>query len=116
MTDIDTQIDQAFRQLDGDPIDQTGYYKEAFESFKGPGSVLRIGAIIGAIFFSAGLIICLFKMFGTNDLAELIRLGVFALLFGQAQIALKLWFNMQLNRRAITSEVRRLGLLMDPSR
>ena len=113
MTNMDKQIDQAFRQLSSDPIDQTGYYKAAFDSFRGPGSALRIGAIIGAIFFSAGLIICLIKMFGTDDPARLIRLGIFTLLLGQAQIALKLWFNMQLNRRAVTSEVRRLGLRLD---
>ncbi len=95
-----------------DPIDETGYYREAFSALKGPGSGLRILAWCAILIWSAGLIFCLVQLFRTDDIVQLIRYGVFALLFMQAQIAMKLWFNMQLDRRAVTAEVRQIGLLM----
>jgi hypothetical protein len=111
MSDYDDRLEAALRNLGPDPIDETGYYRTAFESFRGQGSGMRIIAWAAILIWSAGLIFCVIQMFRTDDLVTLIRYGIFAVLFNQAQIAMKLWFNMQLDRRAITEEVRRLGLM-----
>lgn len=112
MSNYDERLEAALRDLGPDPIDETGYYRTAFESLRGTGAGLRLTAWAAILIWSAGLIYCLIQLFLTDDLVLLIRYGVFALLFMQAQIAMKLWFNMQLDRRAVTAEIRRLGLAL----
>ncbi|MEL6687376.1 MAG: DUF6768 family protein [Pseudomonadota bacterium] len=111
MDDFDKALESALR---ADPIDERGYYREAFASLKGEGSGLRIAAWIATMIFAAGLIYCLIKMmFHTNDTQTLIKYGVWVVILNQAQIAMKLWFNMQLNRRAVTREIHRVVAMID---
>ena len=105
MDDFDKALESALR---ADPIDERGYYREAFASLKGEGSGLRIAAWIAVMLFSAATIFCLYKMLTVGPLDHVVKYGVGTVLFGQAQIALKLWFNMQLNRGALSRELRRL--------
>lgn len=116
MSDFDTELKTALRDLDthtiGDPIEDKGFYREAFASLRGPGSGLRIMAWVATIVFSMGLLFCLYKLIVTQDLRTMLIFAVFALLFNQAQIAMKLWFNTQLNRRAIIGEMRHLERLI----
>lgn len=117
MTDFDARLEAALKDLGPDPIDETGYYRDALASFKGEGAGMRIMAWVGIIGFGFGLIFCVYKMLTVDALEMVIKYGVFAAMLNQAQIALKLWFNMQLNRRAIIREVRRVGLaLKGPTR
>ena len=71
---------------------------------------MRVTAWVGILIFSAVLIISLWQMFVADTLRLQIIWATFAVLGNSAQIALKLWFNMQLNRRAISQELRRLQL------
>ena len=112
MTGHDEKLEAALRAMGSDPIDETGYYRDAFASLKGEGSGLRIAAWIGTIIFSAATLYCFYKMLTVEPLDHIIKYGIGALAFSQGQIALKLWCNMQLNRRAVTREIRRLGLLL----
>ncbi len=103
MDNFDKELDAALR---ADPIDERGYYKEAFASLRGEGASLRIVAWVAIMLFAAGLIYCLIMlMFHAREVEDLIRYGVWAIIFNQAQIAMKLWFNMQLNRRALAREI-----------
>lgn len=106
MDDFERELNAA---LKADPIDERGYYREAFASLKGEGSALRIAAWIGTIAFSGATIYCFYKMLTVEPLDHIIKYGVGALAFSQGQIALKIWFNMQLNRRAITREIHRIA-------
>lgn len=112
MDDFDKALETALR---ADPIDERGYYREAFASFKGDGSGLRILAWVGVLIFSVGLIYFLIRMMIAPSVDHMIIFGVWTLLCAQAQIALKLWFNMQLNRRAITREIRALSAKINRS-
>ena len=107
MDDFEKELEAALRS---DPIDEGGYYREAFASLKGDGSGLRIAAWIATIIFSAIGIYCLYKMLTVEPLDLIVKYAAGAVIFLQAQIAMKLWFNMQLNRRAITREIQRLAL------
>lgn len=102
MNDFDRDLKAA---LAADPIDERGYYREALGSFRGRGSGLRVLAWIGILAFSAGTLYCFYKMLTVETLDWIVRYGVGAVVFSQAQIALKLWFNMQLNRRALAREI-----------
>lgn len=115
MTNFDDRLqavlsadDQAYIQ---DTIDETGYYQSAFASLRGPGSVLRILVWIAVFICSGVLFFCMYKMFTVDTMREQIIYASFMVLANSGQIAFKLWFNMQLNRRAITHEIKRLQLV-----
>lgn len=93
-----------------DSIDETGYYKAAFGSLKGQGSGMRIMSW-GAIFVMCAILFySLWQMFTVTDTRLQIIWACFAVMANSAQIAFKMWFNMQLNRRALSQEIRRLQL------
>lgn len=104
-----SEEDEAFM---ADIMDETGYYKTVFNSFRGQGSALRIWTWVGILFFVGFLIFCLWKFIQAETIKEQIHFATFAILLNSAQVALKLWFNMQLNRRAISQEIKRSQLLI----
>jgi hypothetical protein len=116
MSDFDTEmrtiLSEADASFDGDTIDETGYYKAALGSLRGQGSGMRVMAWGGILIFGTILIVSIWQMLVADTLRVQIIWGVFAILTNSAQIALKLWFNMQLNRRAISQEIRRLQLVV----
>ncbi|WP_371397627.1 DUF6768 family protein [Fretibacter rubidus] len=95
--------------IDGQ-LDTTNYFKEAFGSLGGPGKALYRLTWGGIMIFSAGLIFCIWKMFGADNLRDQILFATFAVMLNSAQIALKLWYNMRLNRQAMMREIKRLHL------
>lgn len=114
MSDFDQKLktllseeDEAFIES---AVNDTGYYEEAFNSLKGKGSGLFIMTWGGIMVFAGGLIYCIIRLFQATDLRQIILFATFAILLNSAQIALKLWFNMRLNRQAIMREIKRLQL------
>ncbi|MEM7678039.1 MAG: DUF6768 family protein, partial [Myxococcota bacterium] len=93
-------------------VDETGYYQYAWGSFRGQGSAIRIMIWIGILVASGFLIFFLWKMFTAETLRDQINYATMAILLNSAQIAGKLWFNMQLNRGALSREIRRLQLVV----
>jgi hypothetical protein len=114
MTDFDRAMKDLLSEADtefiGDTIDETGYYKTVFSSLRGQGQSMSRLAWCGIIIFGGLLILCIWQMIIAEDLRLQLFWGVFAILTNSAQIALKLWFNMQLNRRALSHEIRKLQL------
>jgi len=114
MTDFDTKLkallDEGDANFIGDAIDETGYYKTALGSFRGQGGGMRVTAWIGIFIFSGIMILSLWQMFIAETVRMQIIWATFAILGNTAQIGLKLWFNMQLNRVALSKELRRIQL------
>lgn len=114
MTDFDTEIKALLSEEDaafiGDAIDEAGFYRTAFGSLRGQGSGMRVMAWGGILIFGTILIVSLWQMFVADSLRLQIIWATFAILTNSAQIALKIWFNMQLDRRALSHEIRRLQL------
>lgn len=99
-----------------DAIDETGYYKAALGSLRGQGSGMRIMSW-GAIFLCCALLFySLWQLFTVTDIRLQIIWATFAVMANSAQIAFKMWFNMQLNRRALSQEIRRLQLAVMSTR
>lgn len=86
------------------------FYSEVLGTLKGPGRGIYIMTWMGILVFGVALIFCIWKLFQVQTTRELILFGTFAILLNSAQIALKLWFNMRINRRAIITEMKRLQL------
>ena len=114
MTDFDKAMKDLLSEADedfiGDAIDETGFYKSAWGSLSGKGSGMRVMAWGAIMVFAAIMIISLWQMFMADNIRSQILWATFAILGNSAQIAMKLWFNMQLNRRALSHEIRRLHL------
>jgi hypothetical protein len=116
MTNFDAELKSLLSEEDeafiGDAIDETGYYKYVLGQFRGPGSGMRILAWVGILLFGGGLIVCLYLLFQAETTRMQIIYATFAIQLNSAQIALKLWFNMQVNRVALSHELRRLQLVV----
>lgn len=116
MSDFDTRLKTLLSEEDEafitDTIDEAGYYKTAFSSLQGKGSGLRIGVWIGVFVACAILFFCLWQIFHVDSVREQIIYASVAVMANSAQIAFKMWFNMQLNRRLIIQEIKRLQLAL----
>ena len=114
MSDINTKMKALLSEADtdfiGDTIDETGFYKASWESLSGTGSGMRKMAWGAIMVFSAITIISIWQMFVADNLRVQLLWMTFAILGNSAQIAMKMWFNMQINRRALSHEIRRLQL------
>lgn len=92
------------------PYREEGFFSEVLSSFRGDGSELRIFTWVGILTFGALLIYCIIQMLQADNIGSQITYAAFAIMLNSAQIALKLWFNMRLNRRAVIAELRKLRL------
>lgn len=114
MTDFDAKMKALLSEADadfiGDTIDETGFYKASWESLSGTGSGMRKMAWGAIMVFSAILFVAIWQLFVATDLRTQIIWATIAVMTNSAQIAFKMWFNMQLNRRALSHEIRRLQL------
>lgn len=118
--DFDTKLKALLSEEDAgyvaDAIDETGYYKAAFGSLRGQGSGMRILSW-GAIFVMCAILFyALWQLFTVDDTRLQIIWAAIAVMANSGQIAFKMWFNMQLNRRVLSQEIRRLQLAVMASR
>jgi hypothetical protein len=116
MTNFDSDLKALLSEEDeafiGDAVDETGYYQYAWRSFRGRGAGMRILAWGGILLWGGLTILCLYLMFTADTTRAQINYGVLAVMLNSAQIALKLWFNMQINRIALSRELRRLQVVV----
>ena len=116
MTSFDHDLKRALSAEDEAFIDEAiheqAFYKEAFASLKGPGSAMNILAWGGIMVASVALIWCVYGLVTADTVRRQILYAAFAIMLNSAQIALKLWFNMRLNRHAVMAEIMKLRLAM----
>lgn len=114
MSDFDKALKELLSAEDeaflAENLKEEDFYSEVWGSLKGPGKGLYILTWIGILAFSTGLIFCVWKLFQVQTTREMILFGSFAIMLNSAQIALKLWFNMRINRQAIVTDIKRLQL------
>lgn len=113
MSEFEEQLRSALSEEDSELLKKTtvsGYYQEVFHSFKGPDAAISIFAWSGILAASALLIFFLIKAFMADQTSDQILFAALAVMLNSAQIAIKLWFNMRLNRRAILRELGQLRL------
>ena len=114
MSDFDERLRDLLRESDDAEIDKSlgeaNVVREVLGSLKGPESGVNIITWIGVAVFCGLLFFCIYKFFQ----AETVKMQIFyasgVILANAAQIALKLWFHMRLNRRELLREIRRLQL------
>lgn len=114
MSNFDRELRQALSDEDetfiADHLDETGFYSEVFGSLKGPGSLIHRMTWLGIMVFCFILFFAIWKFFQAETVRDQILFASLVIMANSAQIALKIWFNMRLNRRAIIREIKRLQL------
>ncbi len=119
MNEFDEQLKTALTQEDQEFLTETmnevNYYKEVFNSLKGPDRVLNIMGWIATLVASGFLIYFLICAFHAETTREQILFAALAIMLNSAQIALKMWLNMRMNRRAIQKDIYRLKLALSTS-
>lgn len=112
--DFDTALSDLLREEDAAYIDgalnTSDYFKEAFGSLTGPGQGLYRFTWVGIMIFGGLLLYCIWKFIQADNVNDQILFGVFAVMLNSAQIALKIWYNMRLNRQAMMREIKLLHL------
>ena len=114
MSDFDERLRTALSAEDEkyleDHLQEENYYLEVFSSLRGAGATMNILAWIGTLLAAGLLIFFLIQAFQAETTREQILFAALAVMLNSAQIALKLWTNMRLNRRALLLEIRKLRL------
>jgi len=116
MSDFDKTLKELLSAEDeaylAENLKEKDFYSEVWGSLRGPGKGLYIMTWMGIFIFGFALIFCVWKMFQVQTTRELIFFSAFAIMLNSAQIALKLWFNMRINRHAIVTDIKRLQLAL----
>jgi hypothetical protein len=114
MSDFDKRLKQLLSEDDerfiANSLEETGFYSEVYGSLKGPGSAMHILTWAGIGVACMLLFYCIWQFFQAETVRDQILFAAGAIMLNTGQIALKLWFNMRLNRRAVLREIKRLHL------
>lgn len=114
MTDIDAKIRQALRTEDADLFDETGGEQSLLEmvagSFASRNRWILIWMMVVAVLLFCFAVFAGFRFFEAESTRAMIgwSLGFFFSLLGVG--FLKMWYWMELNKNAITREIKRLEL------
>lgn len=113
MEDIDKLIKETLTQEEAkfyDELEEQNFFEMIGGLFRGRNSWFLI--LISAMRFvlAAVVIYCIFRFFQTDDTNELIKWGFGGTIFFIGIIQLKTIAFMQLNRNALTREIKRLEL------
>ena len=109
-----SNFDEDLKKLlsEQDAIDETGYYQSVIKSFKGQSRFVSILSWIGITVICILLFYFIWKFFHAETTRDQILFAALVIMMNSAQIALKLWYNMQLNRRTITRDIKLLQLTL----
>ena len=114
MNDFDDRLRDLLSKGDDAAIEKSlgdaNVFSEILRSLKGPESGINILTWIGVSVFCTLLFFCIFKFFQADTVKDQIFYAAAVILTNSAQIALKLWYHMRLNRRELLREIRRLQL------
>lgn len=116
MSDFDERLREILSDSDDaaveDSLGEKNVFSEVLGSLKGPESGMNIITWIGVAVFCGLLFFCIYKFFQAETVKMQIFYAAGVILANSAQIALKLWFHMRLNRRELLREIRRLQLAL----
>lgn len=113
MEDIDRLIKETLTEEEAkfyDELEEQSIWQMMFGIFKGKNSWINILISIVQVIWFALFVYCALKFFDTNDTNELIKWGIFGGLSLMASSLLKLYSWMQMDKKAIIREIKRLEL------
>ena len=115
MEEIDKLIKETLTQEEAkfyDELEEQNIFQMMFGVFKGKNSWIHIVISIVQVAWFVLFIYCAIQFFNTDETNELIRWGIFGSFSIMASSMLKLYTWMQMDKKAILREVKRLELLV----
>jgi len=113
MEDIDKLIKDTLTQEEAkfyDALEEQGVFQMMFGIFKGKNSWINIIISIVQVLWFACFIYCAVQFFNTDETNELLRWGIFGSLSIMASSMLKFYTWMQMDKKALVREMKRLEL------
>ena len=114
MNELDKKIREALRAEDAEIFNDYGgepsMLELVFETFRGRHRWLNVLAVFWTLVFLVLAILTAVKFFTTEDPRDMLLWAIGFLFCMSAVSMLKVWFWMELNKNAITREIKRLEL------
>lgn len=114
MSDLDDKIREALRNEDADLLkdfdDEPNIFEMIIDVFRGKLRWLTMLSVFWTLVFFVLSVICAVKFFNTEVSNDKILWAVGFMIFMSAVSMLKIWFWLELNKNAITREIKRLEL------
>lgn len=114
MNELDRKIKEVLRQEDAeifdDAIGEPSVFEMIFETFRGKHWWLTVLTFSWTLVFFVLAIVAAFKFFGTEDSRDMMLWALAFVFCMMAVSMLKMWFWMEINKNAITREIKRLEL------
>ncbi|OSY89094.1 hypothetical protein WH52_00070 [Tenacibaculum holothuriorum] len=111
--DIDKLIKETLTEEEAkfyDELEEQNIWQMMFGIFKGKNSWINIVISIVQLLWFVLFIYCAIQFFNTNETNELIRWGIFGSLSLMASSMLKFYTWMQMDKKALLREIKRLEL------
>lgn len=114
MNDIDRKIKEALRKEDADVWasfeSEPPVFDVVMETFRGRYRWLAIMAVLWAIVFMVLGVYCAIQFFDAQETRDLLLWGAAAIICLLGVSMMKIWYWMELNKNAVTREMKRLEL------
>ncbi len=114
MSDLDDKIREALRNEDADLLkdfdDEPTIFETVIEVFRGKLRWLTMLTVFWSLVFFVLIAICAVKFFNTDVSNDKILWAVGFMIFMSAVSMMKIWFWLEMNKNAITREIKRLEL------
>ncbi len=114
MKDIDDIIREAIADDDDkrwfDELDEQSIHEMVVDSFQGKSRWLVIGVYVSIAGFACMLVFSVAKFFAADSEREMIAWGVSSMFCCTAVAMMKIWYWMELNKNAVTREIKRFEL------
>ncbi len=114
MNDLDRQIQAALRKEDADALSaftrEPSMFELMMETFRGRHRKLVWLTMFWGLVFFVSAVVSGVKFFNTQDTREMLLWAVAFMVCISAVSLLKMWWWMEMNKNAITREIKRLEL------
>ncbi|MHC5024136.1 MAG: DUF6768 family protein [Planctomycetota bacterium] len=114
MTDLNDRIREALRADDEEALAELAAEPDLFEqvlqTFRGRGRVLVLGSMAFGILFMALAILCVVKFFQAEAVQSMLAWALGFVFCLSAVMGMKIWYWMELQKNAITREIKRLEI------
>ena len=114
MNELDKKIREALRAEDADLVDdfdsEPSLFEMLFETFRGKHRWLVFMTIFWTLVFMVLAVLSVIQFFRAEETRDLVMWAAASALFLSGVSMMKVWFWMELNKNAVTREIKRLEL------
>ncbi len=114
MTDLNDRIREALRADDDEALaglaDEPDIFEQVLETFRGRSRIIVLASIGVGVIFMAMAVVCLVQFFKATEVQSMLAWMTGFGFSLSAVMGMKIWYWMELQKNAITREIKRLEL------